>query len=96
MKLYTNGPFHQLTWFSQIVAEYTQQKDFELVVLSQEQQDTPEFKAKRAHGKFPMLELDDGSMVYESLAICQYLARRSASHGPALLGRCAFEQAQVN
>lgn len=96
MKLYTNGPFHQLTWLSQMVAEFTQQKDFELVIVSPEMNDSAEFKAKRAHGKFPMLELDDGSMVYESLAIAQYMARRSASHGPALLGRCAMEQAMVN
>jgi len=42
-----------------------------------------------------MLELGDGSMVYESVAIAQYVARRSHTHGAALLGRSAFEEAQI-
>ena len=43
-----------------------------------------------------MLELDDGSMIYESAAIANYIARQSASHGAALLGHNAFEEAQIN
>jgi len=95
MKLYTNGPTHSLTFLAKIAAEYCQLTDVEVVIVSKEQQETEEFKAKRQHGKFPMLELDDGSMVYESMAIAQYIARRSATHGPALLGKDAMEEAQV-
>lgn len=95
MKLYTNAPSHILYFIPAIVAQITQ-GNVETVVVSQEQQDTPEFKAKRGtHGKFPMLELADGSMIYESFAIGEYLARAS-NHSTALLGRSAFEEAEIS
>jgi glutathione S-transferase len=44
-------------------------------------------------GKLPVLELDDGSVITESLAICRYL---EALHpDPPLMGRTPREQAQV-
>ena len=95
MKLYTNAPSHLLYFIPAIVAHITQ-GHVEHVVVSQETQDTAEFKAKRgSHGKFPMLELADGSMIYESVAIGEYLARIS-NHNGALLGRSAFEEAEIS
>jgi elongation factor 1-beta len=95
MKLYTNAPGHILYFIPAIVAQLTQ-ANVEVVVVSQETQDTPEFKAKRGtHGKFPMLELADGSMIYESMAIGEYIARSSNFSG-ALLGRSAFEEAEIS
>merc|ERR1740116_58438 len=35
-------------------------------------------------------------MIYESAAIAFYIARQSASHGGALVGHKAFEEAQIN
>jgi glutathione S-transferase/translation elongation factor EF-1beta len=95
MKLYCNGLTHQLTHASRAVVEFSQQKDVELVIVTEEMNNSEEFKAKRAHGKFPMLELDDGTMIFESYAIVQHLARRSASHAGTLMGYDAFEKAKV-
>jgi len=95
MKLYTNKLDHPLYYFAAVVRENVQ-ANIETVVVSEEEQASDAFKAKRAHGKFPMLELDDGSMIYESAAIAFYIARCSASHGASLLGHNAFEEAQVN
>jgi len=76
-----------------IVREITQANDIVTEVVPEAVQNTDAFKAKRGgHGKFPMLELDDGSMIYESNAIAQYIARRSA-HAGALCGYNAFEEA---
>ena len=54
---------------------------------------TPEFLRLNPLGRLPVLELDDGSTVTESLAICRYL---EALHPePPLMGRTAREAAQV-
>ena len=53
----------------------------------------PEFLAKNSLGKLPVLELDDGTLLTESIAICRYL---EALHPQRpLFGRNALEQAQV-
>jgi len=77
MKLYTNKLDHPLFWTPSIVREITQQKIETVILTEAQEKEMPEFKAKRAHGKMPMLELDDGSMIYESIAIAEYLARVS-------------------
>ena len=95
MKLYTNGPAHILYYTPAMIAQLTQAK-VETVIVSAEEQETAEFKAKRGtHGKFPMLELADGSMIYESVAIGEYIAR-SSGHGAELLGRTPFEEAEIS
>jgi glutathione S-transferase len=54
---------------------------------------TPEFLAKNPSGAVPVLELDDGSCLCESVAICRYL---EALHPePNLLGRGPREQAEI-
>lgn len=54
---------------------------------------TPEYKAKNPAGRVPVLELDDGSFISESVAICRYL---EALHPePNLFGGSAKEQALV-
>ncbi len=91
MKLYTNRPDHFFFFTAKIVAEMTG-APVESVVVSQEVQDSAEFKAKKAHGKFPMLELADGSVLFESAAIAQFIAVE-AGQSDNLLGTSAFEQA---
>lgn len=55
---------------------------------------TPEYKAKFPQAMVPMLELDDGRQLGESIAICRYFEE---SHpNPPLLGRDAFERATVD
>ena len=53
----------------------------------------PEFLAKNSSGAVPVLELDDGSYLSESVAICRYL--EGLQPEPNLLGRGLREQAEV-
>ena len=54
---------------------------------------TPEFLAKNASGGVPVLELEDGSCLSESVAICRYLEGMHPE--PNLLGRDLREQAEI-
>ncbi len=53
----------------------------------------PEFVAVNDAAEVPVLELDDGSHLTESLAICRYL--EALQPEPNLLGRTAREQAEI-
>ncbi len=54
---------------------------------------TPEFYRKNPSGSLPILELDDGSYLSESVAICRYFEETHPQ--PALFGVGAKEQAIV-
>ena len=54
---------------------------------------TPGFLAKNSSGAVPVLELDDGSHLSESVAICRYL--EGLHPEPNLLGRDLREQADI-
>ena len=54
---------------------------------------TPEFLAKNSSGGVPVLELDDGSHLSESVAICRYL--EGLHPEPNLLGRDLREQVEI-
>jgi glutathione S-transferase len=54
---------------------------------------TPEFLAKNSLGKLPVLELDDGTTLTESIAICRYFEEMVPE--PPLFGRSTLERAQV-
>ena len=54
---------------------------------------TPEFLAKNSSGAVPVLELDDGSYLSESVAICRYL--EGFQPEPNLMGRDLCEQAEI-
>jgi glutathione S-transferase len=54
---------------------------------------TPEFLAKNSSGAVPVLELDDGSCLSESVAICRYM--EGLRPEPNLLGRDQREQAEI-
>ena len=54
---------------------------------------TPEFKLKNSLGQVPVLELDDGSTLSESVAICRYLEELHPA--PALFGGDAWQRARV-
>ncbi len=53
----------------------------------------PEFRKLNSLGEVPILELDDGSVITDSIAICRYLDH--AFSDAALMGRTAFEQGQI-
>lgn len=64
------------------------------VNAAERQNRTPEFLALNSLGKLPVLQLDDGTCLTESVAICRYL---EALHPERpLFGRDACEQAQVD
>ena len=52
-----------------------------------------EFLVKNSLGQVPVLELDDGSTLSESIAICRYLEELHPA--PALFGNNAWQRAQV-
>ena len=54
---------------------------------------TPEFLAKNSLGGTPVLELDDGTILTESVAICRYL--ESLHPEPPLMGADALETAKI-
>jgi glutathione S-transferase len=65
----------------------------EEVDISAGQSRTPEFLAKNSSGGVPVLELDDGSYLSESVAICRYL--EGLHPEPNLSGRDLREQAEI-
>lgn len=55
---------------------------------------SPEHKARNSLGQVPTLELDDGTMISESVSICRYL---EALHPePPMFGTTALERAQID
>jgi glutathione S-transferase len=69
--------------------------DIEVVTLNlmQGEHKTPEYLAKAGLANVPMLEMDDGTCVTESVAICRYLESRYPE--PNLFGRTPEETAVV-
>ncbi|KAJ7196657.1 glutathione S-transferase [Mycena pura] len=69
---------------------------FELVVVDLEakEQKTPKFLTKNPFGQVPVID-DDGFILYESRAICRYLAEKYANQGTPLLPEGLKERALV-
>ncbi|MBW2362614.1 MAG: glutathione S-transferase family protein [Deltaproteobacteria bacterium] len=63
------------------------------VNLVQGEQRTPEFLAKSPLGALPVLELDDGTCLTESLAIIEYFEELHPD--PPMIGATPLERAQV-
>jgi glutathione S-transferase len=61
-------------------------------ILAGENQ-TPAYLAKNPRGLVPMLELDDGTVLDESVAICRYFEELHPE--PNLMGRTPLEKAQI-
>ncbi|CAN5450296.1 glutathione S-transferase [soil metagenome] len=64
------------------------------VALRKGEHKAPEHKARNSLGQVPVLELDDGQTISESVAICRYLEAMHPT--PPLFGSCALTQAQVD
>jgi glutathione S-transferase len=63
------------------------------VDITQGEQRTPEFLKKNAMGSLPVLELDDGSCLTESLAIIEYFEELHPE--PPMIGTEPLERARV-
>ncbi|MFT5011671.1 MAG: glutathione S-transferase [Patiriisocius sp.] len=61
--------------------------------MTKREHKTPEFLEKNPSGKIPVLELDDGRCIAESVAICRYL--EAIQPEPNLFGRDAYELGHI-
>ncbi len=93
MKLYN----HPVAPNPRRVRIFAAEKDIKLqledIDLLGGQNRTPEFLAKNPSGAVPVLQLDDGSYLSESVAICRYL--EGLRPEPNLFGRNLREQVEV-
>jgi glutathione S-transferase len=64
------------------------------VDIMQRQHKSADHVARNSLGQLPTLELDDGTMLSETVAICRYLD--GVFPDPPMFGRTALEQAQVD
>ena len=93
MKLFTSG------WApnGRRVAMFLAEKHFEIpevdVDLEKRENTAAAFVARNALGRVPVLELDDGTHLTESVAICRYVELLKPE--PRLFGREPLEQARV-
>lgn len=63
------------------------------VLISAAAHQTPEFKRKNPLALLPVLEMDDGRVLRESMAICRYIEELHPE--PNLFGADAWERAQI-
>ena len=74
-------------------AEKNIELDYVTVDMRKREHKTPQFIQKNPSGKIPVLELDDGTCIGESIAICRYL--ESLYPEPNLSGMSSLEIAQI-
>jgi glutathione S-transferase len=66
----------------------------EEVALAKREHKSDAFREKNSLGQTPVLELDDGTAISESVSICRYLEELHPAN--PLFGRSALERAQVD
>ena len=93
MKLYNHALAPNPRRVRIFAAEKGMELSLEEVDILAGQSRTPEFLAKNSSGAVPVLELDDGSCLSESVAICRYL--EGLHPEPNLLGRDLREQVEI-
>lgn len=67
---------------------------YENVSIRKRLHKAPEFRAKNSLGQLPVLELDDGTTLCESVSICRYIEELHPS--PALFGETPLERARID
>ncbi len=92
MKLYNSvGPNPKVV--RMFMAECGMEMDRQDLDLMGGENRQPEFVSKNPTGTSPALELDDGSILSEITAICEYLAEKDG--GSSLIGETAEERADT-
>ncbi|WP_422061876.1 glutathione S-transferase family protein [Sphingopyxis sp.] len=92
MKLYQSiGPNPRVVLMYLAESGVRVERQFVDIMAAENRQ--PEFCAKSPLGHTPLLELDDGGCIAESIAICEYFDETAAGH--ALLGATAEERART-
>lgn len=93
MKLYDGGRAPNPRRVRVFLAEKGISVPTELVDIGTLQQRTPEFAKINPMQRLPVLELDDGTRIAESIAICRYF--EALQPDPPLFGRGALEIARI-
>jgi glutathione S-transferase len=62
--------------------------------LREREHKAADHRARNSLGQVPVLELDDGTMISESVSICRYLD--ATGEGPRLFGETPLEAAQID
>lgn len=75
------------------LAEKGQNIELADVAIMKREHKQPEHLARNSLGQVPTLELDDGTTISETVAICRYL--ESVYPQPPMFGRTPLEQAQI-
>jgi len=91
MKLYTFPPAPNPRKLQTYLGEKQIRIPVQLVNLVKGEQRTPEMLAKNPMGALPILELDDGTILSESLAVIEYLEELHPE--PPMIGRTPVERA---
>lgn len=89
MKLYTYPGAPNPRRVSIFAAEKGMELEHIMCDMTKREHKSEEFLAKNQSGKIPVLELEDGRCIPESVAICRYL--EAIQPEPNLFGRDAFE-----
>jgi glutathione S-transferase len=64
------------------------------VNMMQREHKSPEYRAKNSMGQIPTLELDDGTCISETVAICRYFEETQPN--PPMFGKTPVEKALVD
>lgn len=94
MKLYDSPTAPNPRRVRVFLAEKNIEVESELVDLRKGEHKTPEFLEKNLNGQIPVLELDDGTCISESIAICRYFEALHPT--PALFGTTPVEIALID
>jgi len=94
MKLYELAPSPNARRVSIFLAEKGVRIERVAVDIRGGENLNPEFQAKSANGRIPMLELDDGRCLCESVAICRYIDEIHPDDH-SLFGTTPWERAQI-
>lgn len=94
MKLYTTSASPNGRRLNIFIAEKGMEIEKQEVDLAGAENLSEDFKAKNPFGRVPVLELDDGKCIAESVAISRYL--ESLTPEPVLFGRTGLEQAVID
>lgn len=93
MKLFTSKGAITPARVQFFLAEKGLDIELEQVNLMQGEHKTPAYRAISPNGRTPALQLDDGRVLCESVAICRYIEELHPE--PSLFGRTPFERAHV-
>lgn len=93
MKIYQDASAPNPRRVRIFLAEKQIEIPYETVDLAKQQQLSKEFLSINPFGELPVLELDDGSYLTETIAICRYF--ESLHPDPPMFGTTPHEQAQI-